>query len=45
MLRSGDFSNGRDEASGRPYDHDFLAGLFIFSYNLHNMKQRYTGRL
>ena len=31
------FWNGRDEAPGRPYNYDFLAGLFIFCCNLHNM--------
>ena len=31
------FSNGRDEAPGRPYNYDFLAGLFIFCCNLRNM--------
>ena len=29
--------NGRDEAPTRPYNYDFLAGLFIFCCNLHNM--------
>ena len=39
------FWNGRDEAPGRPYNYDFLAGLFIFCCNLHNMEQRYTESL
>ena len=39
------FWNGRDEALRRPYDSDFLAGLFIFCGNLHNMEQRYTESL
>ena len=39
------FWNGRDEAPGRPYDYDFLAGLFILCCNLLNMEQRYTESL
>ena len=39
------FWNGCDEAPGRPYNYDFLAGLFIFCCNLHNMEQRYTESL
>ena len=39
------FSIGRDEASGRPYDYEFLAGLFIFCCKVHNMEQRYTESL
>ena len=39
------FWNGCDEAPMRPHDYNFLAGLFILCCNLHNMEQRYTGRL
>ena len=39
------FWNGHDEAPGRPYNYDFLACLFTFCCNLHNMEQRYTESL
>ena len=44
MLRSGD-SGTAVMRSGRLYNYDFLAGLFIFCCNLHNMEQRYTESL
>ena len=39
------FWNGCDEAPGRPYNYDFLAGWFIFCCNPHNMEHRYTESL
>ena len=45
MLRSGDSGTAVMRLPGRPYNYDFLAGLFIFCCNLHNMEQRYTESL
>ena len=45
VLKQWRFWKCRDEAPGPPYNYDFLAGLYIFCCNLHNMEQRYTESL